>query len=227
MPTALQRVRGLALTASNLSPVIGQLYQGTDKFEHGFLDHYRRHFASVRLRRLVVFEIGVGGYRTRVPGGSLPMWRDYFPRSTIVGLDVFAKDIDFGPQVHFLQADQNRPEDLMTAVTTFGRPDIVIDDGSHVGEHIITSFETLWPQLQPGGWYVVEDLHASYLPFFGGEEPPGPTTGIGLVRSLVDAVQSRDPTRRIQPEFTEPKYADVAAVDCYPGIAFIKKAPAR
>jgi hypothetical protein len=226
MPTTFERVRGAALTATNLSPRISRLYNGTDKLDHGFLQYYRRHFASLRLRRLVVFEIGVGGYISRVPGGSLPLWRDYFPRSTIVGLDLHAKDIDFGPQVHFVQADQSRPEDLQGAVTRFGRPDIVIDDGSHIGEHIICSYQTLWPQLAPGGWYVIEDLISSYLPDFGGSHPPGPATGIGLIRSLIDSVQSRDPTFDFQPELGTPglSRSDVAAVYCYPGITFIEKA---
>jgi hypothetical protein len=38
----------------------------------------------------------------------------------------------------------------------------VIDDGSHVSKDIIRSFLIFFPQIKPGGIYVIEDLHASY-----------------------------------------------------------------
>ncbi len=39
---------------------------------------------------------------------------------------------------------------------------MIIDDGSHISEHIITSFKTLFPHLKKGGLYFVEDLHAGW-----------------------------------------------------------------
>jgi cephalosporin hydroxylase len=36
--------------------------------------------------------------------------------------------------------------------------DVVIDDGSHADEDILVAFEHLWPLVQPGGFYVIEDL---------------------------------------------------------------------
>lgn len=40
--------------------------------------------------------------------------------------------------------------------------DIILDDGSHISEHIITSFTTLFSELKPGGLYVIEDTQTSY-----------------------------------------------------------------
>jgi hypothetical protein len=37
-------------------------------------------------------------------------------------------------------------------------PSIIIDDGSHVSEHIVKSFEMLFSYLLPGGYYVIEDV---------------------------------------------------------------------
>ena len=39
---------------------------------------------------------------------------------------------------------------------------MVIDDGSHVPEHQVISFEALWPSVKPGGIYVVEDVETSW-----------------------------------------------------------------
>jgi len=41
--------------------------------------------------------------------------------------------------------------------------DIIIDDGSHVPEHQQTSFNFLWPEVKPGGLYIIEDWHPYYV----------------------------------------------------------------
>lgn len=200
------------------------LYGDTDKGEHGYMEHYRRHLGPRRFRRNTLFEIGVGGFASRAAGGSLAIWRDYLLRSTIVGIDLHEKDIAWGERVRFVRADQNNPDELDVAVERHGRPDIVIDDGSHVGEHIRTSFDHLWPLLRSGGIYVVEDLVASYNPDFGGSEPPPCTSGVGLVQELVDAAQALDPLApKWRGKIALPAYPEILAVTVYPGIAFVDK----
>ena len=54
--------------------------------------------------------------------------------------------------------DQNDPAILNEMATRHGPFDIIIDDGSHVGEHIITSFRALFPDLTANGLYAIEDL---------------------------------------------------------------------
>jgi hypothetical protein len=97
---------------------------------------------------------------------------------------------------------------------------VVIDDGSHIGGDICTSFDALWPHLQPGGWYVVEDLATSYVPDYGGGTPPPATSGVGLVQVLVDRTQQLDPASQLERSTRR----DICAVHCYPGIAFFQKA---
>ncbi len=77
-------------------PLTMRLYGGTDKFQHGYADHYQRHLKRRRWRRMAVIEIGVGGYSKAEPGGSLTIWRDYLPRSTILGVDLYPKVIALG-----------------------------------------------------------------------------------------------------------------------------------
>ena len=40
--------------------------------------------------------------------------------------------------------------------------DFIVDDGSHVPTHMISTFQTLWPYLRHGGVYVIEDIGFSY-----------------------------------------------------------------
>jgi len=67
----------------------------------------------------------------------LRMWRDYLIRSRIVGIDIKEKRCPgLGRRVELVRADQSGV--LSAMVDACRHPDIVIDDGSHVGDHIIT-----------------------------------------------------------------------------------------
>ena len=46
------------------------------------------------------------------------------------------------------------------------RVDIIIDDGSHIVYDQVISFKSLFNKLNPGGIYVIEDLHTSYSKYF-------------------------------------------------------------
>ncbi|EAP99615.1 O-methyltransferase I [Janibacter sp. HTCC2649] len=216
----------MLLGAGNALNLLVRLYGDTDKLSHGYLPHYETHVGPRRFDSMLVFEIGVGGYESLTPGGSLAVWRDYFFRSRIVGLDIEDKLVRLGSRVAFERADQNSHEDLRAVVARHGVPDIVIDDGSHVGAHIRATFEFLWPQMRAGSIYVIEDLSTSYYPSYDGGDPPPPSSAIALLQSMVDSVQAQDNTFDRYPEWgtrSAPAHADLQALHVYPGIAFIVK----
>ena len=71
-----------------------------------------------------------------------------------------------------------------------GGVDIVIDDGSHVNEHVIKSFRTLFPFLTEGGIYAIEDTQTSYWPKFGGDsyDLNKENTTMSFLKSLTDGL---------------------------------------
>lgn len=217
---------GAAFSALNRLAPSASLYGGTDKLQHGYLPYYERHLGPRRLRRLLVFEIGVGNYSDPSPGGSLRLWRDYLLRSKILGLDIEHKVVELGRRVAFEQVDQSSASDLQRVVEQHGAPDVVIDDGSHVGAHVHASFDVLWPKVRPGGLYVIEDLSTSYYPGHGGGDPAPLGSAVGLLQSLVDGVQANDLTFTRKPTWGQrsaPRHANVAELHVYPGVAFIQK----
>lgn len=133
------------------------------KWVHYF-DIYERHFERFRDRPIKMLEIGVHG------GGSLKMWQQYFhPDSQIVGIDInpdCAKHAHENIDVHI--GSQDDPAFLQRIADQYDGFDIVLDDGSHVNSHVITSFETLYHRVSDEGVYIVEDIHTSYWPKFGG-----------------------------------------------------------
>lgn len=105
------------------------------KWKHYF-PAYERHFGRYVNRPMTFIEIGCGF------GGSLQMWKRYFgPHAQIIGIDInsdckaFAED-----QIAVCIGDQSDPAFLNTVVDEFGPPDIVLDDGSHIMEHIVAPF---------------------------------------------------------------------------------------
>lgn len=164
----------------------------TDKWNtHYYAKHYERYFRPLRSRRLNILEIGVGGYEDPTFGGhSLRMWKAYFPKSHIYGIDCYDKQALEEPRIRIVQGRQEDPEFLRQVAKDIGRLDIVIDDGSHVNAHVITAFETLFPLLADDGIYVVEDTQTSYWPGLGGssEALSDPTTTMGYFKRLVDGL---------------------------------------
>jgi len=103
------------------------------------------------------------------------MWKSYFDRyhvkSSIFAID-YDPEKDIEPCVkNFLSTyplgtvidgifigDQTNKTFLESVVTiTNGNYDIIIDDGAHTFEAILTSFYTLWPHVNKGGYYIIED----------------------------------------------------------------------
>jgi|SRR5579871_72667 len=136
---------------------------GTDKAhpERVMLEAYDRHLSEAREREITLVEIGV------LDGNSLRMWRDYFPRGNINGIDIRPaadKQQDERNRIRVFIGSQNDKDFLVDVIAKTGHPDVVVDDGSHRAHDQITSLLTLWPFVTPGGWYIVEDIHTSYLP---------------------------------------------------------------
>jgi demethylmacrocin O-methyltransferase len=196
----------------------------TDKWgEHWYANHYQNHFAHLRKKKLVILEIGVGGYDNPYAGGeSLRMWRSYFVNSLIVGLDIHEKKISEN-RIKIFQGDQTDENTLCNIVNKVGKPDIIIDDGSHVNEHVIKTFQYMFPQLSENGIYVIEDLQTSYWPQFGGNSDLSnkSSTSINMLKSFLDCLHHEE----LMINNYEPSYYDnhITSLHLYHNIAFIKK----
>jgi hypothetical protein len=161
-----------------------------DKWVHYF-DVYHRHFARFRGRRITVVEIGV------FQGGSLAMWRDYFgPEARIVGVDVDPRCADLAPPGTEVRIGSQTDREFLRALKReLGTIDVLIDDGGHEMAQQLVTFDELFPAVSAEGVYLVEDLHTSYWPSYGGGlRAPG--SFIEFAKSLIDhlhAWHSPDP----------------------------------
>jgi len=146
---------------------------------------YERWFSPFRGKPLIMFEIGTGG------GGSARMWGHYFgPLARIVTLDINPDCKRFeDKQVKVRIGDQSDRAFLAEVIDEFGAPDIVLDDGSHMMDHIKTTFRFMYPRTARNGIYMVEALHTSYYSEYGGGvRKPG--TFIELSKDLIDELNA-------------------------------------
>ncbi len=137
---------------------IGLKYR-TDKSSshHNYLSFYESFMAPLRDAPITLLEIGV------YQGASLKTWREYFTRAKIIGVDIQPNCKQFeSDRIKIELADQSNLEHLARLATTYGPFDLIIEDGSHMWEHQITSLRSLFPFLRNGGHYVAEDLQTNY-----------------------------------------------------------------
>ncbi|ONI91986.1 hypothetical protein ALI144C_00210 [Actinosynnema sp. ALI-1.44] len=200
---------------------------GSDKWGgHWYTPHYERHFGPYRDRAVRVLEIGIGGYQSAALGGaSLRMWKHFFRRGLIYGLDIADKSDHDEPRVRTIRGDQSDVSFLIGLNDRYGPFDIVIDDGSHLSAHVIASFTTLFPLLRHGGLYVIEDLETSYWPTWNGGRTSlnDTTTSVGFLKTLVDGLHHQEIT---EPDLTE-FGRDVTGVHFYHNMAVLEKGANR
>ncbi|CAM9284772.1 unnamed protein product [Ectocarpus fasciculatus] len=143
------------------------LMSRTDKFDpHGYYRFYSRYvqqYIPIVSKRdtFSLLEIGIQG------GHSVNMWLDFFPKNVFLyGLDI--QNGFVGDKYLVFKADQSS-YDNMTYIqqhilqSSHNDVFLIIDDGSHMPEHQIRSFDFFFSELLLlGGTYIIEDVETSY-----------------------------------------------------------------
>ena len=205
-------------------PQLATLYW-TDKWNvHSYASVYQKYFEPFRKKPVRIVEIGVGGFANPNEGGhSLRMWKSYFRRGLIGGIDCYDKRAIEEPRIRTFQGSQTDPVFLEKVVKEMGGIDILVDDGSHFNEHTLESFKILFPLLLPNGIYVVEDTEASYWPGFGGDSLNlnNPRTVMCYFKNLADGLNYAE---RILPDY-QPSYFDrhIVSIHFYHNLIFVFK----
>jgi cephalosporin hydroxylase len=125
---------------------------------HGYTPLYHTLFGERRQKVEKVLEIGI------FQGASLKLWHDYFPNARVVGVDINPKcaEIDFSDysRVQVIIGDATQPRTIREVDVALGRDvDLIVDDGSHLGNDIMAAFDAYFFMLRDGAVYVVEDVN--------------------------------------------------------------------
>ncbi len=110
-----------------------------------------------------IMELGINA------GGSLLLWNDMFAPDLIVGLDI---DIDREgldrvrqfDNIHLYLFDQCEPGTLINVMNELNASfDLIVDDCMHDVDGAFACMDILWPRLNVGGAYVIEDWNDEWL----------------------------------------------------------------
>ena len=143
----------------------------SDKSVNGYSEIYDEVFHSRRNENIKLLEIGIGTlnntesnmlfwkdkYYDYLPGASLRAFRDYFPNGQIYGIDIQPDCLinDDRIRTYLFNSTVKSLCDAFLFDKTF---DFIIDDGDHHSDAQIKTFENLFPRLNSGGVYIIEDL---------------------------------------------------------------------
>ena len=137
----------------------------TDKgTQHTYLGIYEYLFYKKKQTASVVIEVGIGCFFEK-NGGSIKLWHDFFDIATIYGIDILPverviESLLNNPRV-VLQCESNAydPNFILENYTNKNiKADIIIDDGAHTFESMITFLNLYLPILKDDGILIIEDV---------------------------------------------------------------------
>lgn len=135
---------------------------------HGYARAYEQYLEPLRNREFSLLEIGVAPPHPdadRSPGdvaaGNLRMWRDYFKKANIVGLDMTgATGVAPADGMVVLGGNPRDAQCLDKALAAAsGGYRMIVDSTGEMPGVRLTALAHLLPGVPPGGYYFAENLH--------------------------------------------------------------------
>lgn len=186
----------------------------TDKVTwHNYHEIYELFLKNFYSNPGAMLEIGID------QGSSLNMWLELFPNAFIYGMDI-GKQYS-GTRYNVIQGDQSNIVDLNKVNSAINKNTVffINDDGSHIPEHQLLTFNTLFPTLCEGGIYIIEDIETSYWTkgdCYGYQTKYGYKNKRSIIEIFKDIVDT------INSEFAGKHHNDVMHHDKIASITFFK-----
>lgn len=143
---------------ANKMYVVGKMCKTDKVIHHEYHKIYNFFLKDFYEKGGSILEIGIGEARTY----SLNMWLDLFPNAFIYGVDINHEMK--GERFQVFKADQSDINQMNVVKDRLKHANLffINDDGSHMPEHQLLAFNTLFPLLKDGGVYIIEDVETSY-----------------------------------------------------------------
>jgi hypothetical protein len=129
------------------------------------IERYRKYVIEpFKDKAVKLLEIGIA------KGQSLEMFRDALPHAHIIGLDI--GELPELSDIARISMNRGEQQDanVLDTLGSLHAPDgfdVIIDDGSHIGQYTRIAFWHLFRKhLKRGGLYFIEDWGCSYWPHF-------------------------------------------------------------
>lgn len=142
-------------------------FKKENRESHGYSPFYTKHFSNLKNKKINILEIG------SFAGASAAAFSKYFPYSKIFCFDINISNFKYkSKNIHVYGLDINNKIKVIKTIKKIYEKhkinsfDIIIDDGSHYLSDILTSLNTFFTHLKPGGFFVLEDFkHPNYYQY--------------------------------------------------------------
>lgn len=143
-------------------------------------------------KKLKFLEIGFGCGSYYGPGASIKVWQQMFK-----GRDVAMWEAEYDEECVTSYGKQGKLKGVSVLTGNYSDPkmarkwvrksggkfDVIVYDGNHKNSHILNTFLALWPALNPGGNYFIEDMEVGFNPI-NQEDGYPPITKVRLYQCL-------------------------------------------
>lgn len=128
-----------------------------------------------------VLEIGIGTNnptipssmgKSGVPGASLRLFRELFPKAWIFGADFDKKILFTEDRISCFFVDSTNEKSVIELLASIEKQsgirsfDLIVDDGLHTPEANLRNFRILKEHVADGGFYVIEDIDYAWSSLF-------------------------------------------------------------
>ena len=129
---------------------------------HNYIPTYEALFSTMKNKYINLLEIGI------YQGGSLKLWRDYFTKANIIGIDIVYTEIARTTLANtnvsvFLSDSTDSNSNVLTSKIKDIEFDIIIDDGCYSFDSQYKTLQNYWGKLKTGGIYIIEDIEPRTL----------------------------------------------------------------
>lgn len=154
---------------------------------HSYSPLYFKYLKNIKASAKNVLEIGIGYDQLMkpicgqeyVPGASLRAWRDFFPNAMIYGADIDQTVLFNEDRIKCFYTDQSNADELEKTIDQIKKEsendnlkfDLIIDDGSHIKEHMELTFKFLKKYVDDLKYYIIEDIKSIDIDFFASITP--------------------------------------------------------
>jgi hypothetical protein len=154
----------------NLSDLADAQSSDRGSLRHGYTSLYNMLFQPLRQRKLQIALVGLDGGAaladpdiwTTEAQKSLDIWMEYFPKAQFTCFDRAETAPLTDPRIEYHQVSLDDVDEI--ADLTDGSYDIVMDDATHASAHQQNALLALFPKLNSGGLYLMEDLRSQPAP---------------------------------------------------------------
>ena len=147
----------------------------TDKNNHEYDFIYIYLSKKFKYKFKKILEIGIGSNDLKIegnmghqaiPGASLFAFKDFYKNSLIYGADIDSSIKLKHKNIKTFFVDQRSKDSLLFLSQKINNLDLIIDDGLHLPNANLLTFQILSKKLKKKGIYIIEDIDEEFLKIF-------------------------------------------------------------